>query len=895
MTRALLATVVHVLVGQSVPADGPSVYLDEVKPVLAARCYSCHGALKQESGLRLDTAAALLEGGDSGPAIAVGSHADSRIVEAVAGDPEVWRMPPEGEPLTPKQIAALKRWIDQGAKAPDDEQPQADPRRHWAFRIPRSEPLPTVGEHSSIGNPIDRFLAAEHERQGLAPRPPAPKNVLLRRLYLDLIGLPPTPRELQAFLADRSPDAYEKVVDRLLADPRYGERWGRHWMDVWRYSDWYGYRKEVRNSRPHIWRWRDWIVESLNDDKAYDRMIVEMLAGDELAPTDRNVVRATGFLARNWYKFNRNVWLDSTIEHTGKAFLGITINCAKCHSHKYDPISHRDYYRFRAFFEPHDVRADQLPGQPNLELDGLARVFDKNADAATYLFERGNDKMPEKDHPLKPAIPTALGGRSIRIESLPLPPVAYYPGLQPFVQRAAIAESKREVAAAESALAKAKAALADAEKRDDAESGIVLAERKAGVARANLVALEARVAADNARYATPPAANAHELSLVAGKTERAANSAAAALGLLEAERASTLAEAKRKKGDEKTEKTIAEARKAVEAARKVVETARAALETSSPDYSPLGAVYPERSTGRRTALARWIADESNPLTARVAMNHLWLRHFGEPIVPTVFDFGMNGPEPTHRRLLDWLAVEFMNRGWRMKPIHRLIVTSAAYCRDSGRTKGEDSNLAIDPDNHYLWRMNARRMEAEAVRDGALYVAGNLDSTMGGPELDEKAGLTLRRRSLYFRHANEKQMLFLQLFDAASVNECYRRSESIVPQQALAMANSSLTLEQAEALADKLSQASLGDGTSSDSSDGPFIDAAFLCVLGRSPEPSERTECDRFLRRQVELLSAATGLTTFGAGAATPPKDRLRRARRNLVHVLLNHNDFVTIK
>ncbi|MEX0978180.1 MAG: DUF1549 domain-containing protein, partial [Pirellulales bacterium] len=281
-------------------------YQRDVKPILKQHCYSCQGPLRQKSGLRLDHLSFIRQGGDRGAAIAATSG-ESQLVSAVRGTLDVERMPLEAKPLADEEIATLAAWIDAGAKAPDEPIPD-DPRKHWSFQKPLRPPLPEVASGPQSTHPIDRFLAAQHARHGLTAAPPAEKNVLLRRVYLDLVGLPPTPDELRAFLADTSADAYEKVVDRLLASPDYGQRWGRHWMDVWRYSDWDGYGKEVRESQPHIWRWRDWIIESLNADRPYDQMIVEMLAADEVAPTDTAAARATGFLVRNWYKFNRNVW-----------------------------------------------------------------------------------------------------------------------------------------------------------------------------------------------------------------------------------------------------------------------------------------------------------------------------------------------------------------------------------------------------------------------------------------------------------------------------------------------------------------------------------------------------------------------------------------------------------
>ena len=319
-------------------------------------------------------------------------------------------MPPEGEgtPLSAEEIEAVEAWIDQGA---DRSRRRAAPGRPAeALVVPAARPAARARSSRAtrgdwVRNPIDAFLAARHEQRGLTPRPPAAPGELIRRVYLDLIGLVPTPEEVRAFVADPSDRAYEELVDRLLASPQYGERWGRHWMDVWRYSDWDGFGAEVRESQPHIWRWRDWIVESLNADQGYDRMIVEMLAADEAAPDDPAALRATGFLVRNWYKFNRNVWLDATIEHTAKAFLGLTLNCARCHDHKYDPIAQTDYYRFRAFFEPHTIRTDRVPGQPDTAKDGLVRVYDGEPEAKTFLFTRGDEKRPVQDRPLAPGVP----------------------------------------------------------------------------------------------------------------------------------------------------------------------------------------------------------------------------------------------------------------------------------------------------------------------------------------------------------------------------------------------------------------------------------------------------------------------------------------------------------
>ncbi len=350
-------------------AGAESLYLDQVKPLLRERCVSCHGPLAHKGNLRLDTARALIAGGESGPAVVPGkATASSLIARVTAADPAE-RMPPEGKPLTAAEVDLLRRWIDAGAGSPADEKPAADPKSHWAFQPPVRSRRPKVPRETAwtSRNPIDEFIVAAMASRGLTPVDEADRATLLRRVTLDLIGVPPTPEDVNRFLTSSDPEAYEREVDRLLNDPRYGERWGRHWMDVWRYSDWYGRRSvpDVMNSYPHIWRWRDWIVQSLNSDRGYDSMVEAMLAADELSPGDDSEVVATGFLVRNWFKWNYESWMKDNVEHTGKAFLGLTLNCCQCHDHKYDPISQREYFQFRAFFEPLELRQDRVPGLPD--------------------------------------------------------------------------------------------------------------------------------------------------------------------------------------------------------------------------------------------------------------------------------------------------------------------------------------------------------------------------------------------------------------------------------------------------------------------------------------------------------------------------------------------------
>lgn len=1146
----IAAVISFALLGLGVATASAADYLRDIKPIVKERCYACHGALKQESGLRLDTGSAIRKGSETGPVVSAGKSAESALIERVSSADLSVRMPPEGKPLTPEQIAALKTWIDQGAVSPELESPEEDPREHWAFRKPVQ---PKIKDAPGLRldarqNGIDVLLAAGHANAGLQPRPAAERHVLLRRVYLDLIGLPPTREELQAFLADDSPLAYERVVDRLLDDPRHGERWARHWMDVWRYSDWYGrrYVPDVWNSAPQVWRWRDWIVRSLNEDHGYDRMVQEMLAADEICPEDGEAVVATGYLVRNWYALNPNDWMRNTVEHTGKAFLGLTFNCAHCHDHKYDPIAQTDYFKLRAFFEPINVRQDRVAGEADpgpfqeysysvlrkIQRLGSVSVFDKTPQAPTWFYTGGDERNRLTDRgSIPPGLPAFLSS-SLKIEPVTLPPRGWYPGLRPEIQetvlnelRQAISASEPEVeaarkgleetpAAAKEQLAQAQAAF-DAAAKTAAESGtpgalsgkqslllqatagrralqnrlqglksledgstiqfelqilsdahvnfqlakdvvkgltaayvgfdkgriltylpgsfadheagrydfaggqkrfqvsLVLetkndrcllsvrsvsdgkqlvealpiglngwnpvgdpvkgfsfdartgsaavvdnvmlttpagekvfasdfelpayadgrdcvgiggweaspfgvapatsvvsttatneslrdlaaklqaaqqalqgptlrlqaAEARVVAARAELSAAEARIAADRARYGETPGANAPALIKIASQLERDAQLKKAEVELLSAEAAVAIATAK-PATDANRAKELEAASARVVAAQPALAKARAASTDPAlaEQYTPLTPQYPNTSTGRRKALANWITSRDNPLTARVAVNHIWLRHFHTPLVASMYDFGRNGARPTPPEVLDYLAVELMESGWSMKHLHRLIVTSQAYRRASsvGDAKHESS---VDPENKLLWRMNAGRMESEVVRDSLLHAAGRLETKMGGQELENSEALKTFRRSLYYATYPEAsgKSEFGELFDGPEALECYRRTRSVIPQQALALTNSELVHQLSAGLAESL----WSETISADSNrSGSFIAAAFERVLSRAPSASEVTACSTFLIKQT---------------GPTPTPEREAVARESLVRTLLNHNDFVTIR
>jgi hypothetical protein len=624
-------------------------------------------------------------------------------------------------------ITAAMLWVSLSLSA---NEPSFDQGPHWAFIAPVK---------SSVAHSIDQLLAHQHSKMGLVPQGQADAALWLRRVYLDLTGLPPSLKEQQDFAQQDSMPNRRKIVDALLASPHHGERWGRNFMDIWRYSDWYGLGNQLRYSQKHIWHWRDWIVESLNKDLGYDTMLQQMLAGDELAPENPDVLRATGFLARNYYLFNRTTWLDDTIEHTSKAFLGLTMNCVKCHAHKYDPITHDEYYAMRAIFEPYHVRLDAIPSQTDLEKDGLPRVYDLHLTRKTHLHIKGDEKNPDPSRDISPGVPAVLGFKALEIHPVKLSPQA-----------------------AQSTRAKAITTIGETKKK---QTKVIT----------SLKALE---------------------------------------------------------GPDETDKTR---------------------------FLP----FPNESTGRRAAFAKWITDRQNPLTARVIVNHLWLRHFGQPLVTNVFDFGRQSKAPPLQEVLDFLAVELMENHWSLKHIHRLIVMSQAYGRTSSKLNAASVNQERDPENVDPWRMSSTRLDAQALRDCLLKLSGRLDTTIGGPTLPANSSDKLARRSLYFNHTRDDSNAFLATFDNANVLDCYRRAESIVPQQALALMNAETSL----AAAQKITQAM------NVTSDSQFIQDAYQTLLATPPTAEE-------------LALSLQGLQQLGA---------TETARAAFIHILLNHQDFITIR
>ena len=889
------------------PASDDTVdYLRQIKPILRERCFACHGALKQEGDLRLDTFNLMIRGGDSGAAILPGDPSESILLQRVTATDVDERMPPEneGDPLSAKQVKLIRNWLATESTAPKDEQPDADPKDHWAFR-----PITYPEVHKNRGetwgnNPVDAFLAQKHQQHGLVPQVQASRIILLRRLHFDLIGIPPTNEEITAFENDPSPDWYEKTVDRLLESQQHGERWARHWMDIWRYSDWWGLGQQLRRSQKHIWHWRDWIVESLNEDIPYDEMVRLMLAADELHPNDLDKLRATGFLARNYWLFNRNQWMDETVEHVSKGFLGLTINCAKCHDHKYDAIEQADFYRMRAFFEPYHVRLDVVPGQPDLTRDGIPRVYDGLPHTPTYLFIRGQESNPDKSTVIHPGVPEIIEFEKLKIEPVALPSKAWQPARRSWVIDDHLAAAQKHIETVQATVTAAQEKLAAEGKEKESQSEtpalgpevserrqeLKVAEAAIDIAIAERVGIKRRAEAMRAAWAVtdnksddPSDALAEFHSKKTTEAIRAERELAVAKGrhgvavaelelLRAADDKQDKAKEKLKSSNELLDKAIAGINAEIKETDQYTPIAGAKWTPTRFLFSgkddPTVEFVPQ-STGRRTALAKWITDRRNPLTARVAVNHIWMRHMGVPLVSSVFDFGRNGDHPVHLELFNWLAAEFVDNGWSMKHLHRVIVNSAAYRMSSSRAGGE-TNAAIDPDNRYLWRRVPVRIESQLVRDSILAHASTLDLTMGGPTVPRAQQDASTRRSLYFFHSNNERNMFLTTFDEASVTECYRRDQSVVPQQALALTNSKLVLDASLQITKQLSMQTTDDSA--------FIRKAFLVLLG--------------IRANDEEVAAGNKALTVWRQL---PGGSAENTRAKFVWALINHNDFVTLR
>jgi hypothetical protein len=719
----------------------------------------------------------------------------------------------------------------------------AEQRQHWSFLPPKRPPLPPVDDARWVRNPIDVFILKQIEEFGLMPAGEADRVTLIRRLRFDLTGMPPTAEEVDAFIADSRPDAYEQLVDRLLASPQYGERWARFWLDLARYAESDGFKSD--KTRPNAWRYRDWVVQALNSDMPYDRFVALQLAGDEIAPDDRTAFVATGF-NRHWPfednnkvpGLNRQLMLDDLTDTTASVFLGLTVGCARCHDHKYDPISQKDYYRFQALFSA------AAPKDDFALLDPVAKA----------LREKAASEFESRQAEIK-----------TRIAAIEKPYVAVLLketlALLPEEVRKAFETDPEERSAFQEDLLRRYATRMKV--KPDAVAAMMPASERQAWTELN------RTLADQTRDAPP------EPPLASGMTNSA--SAAPAVYLL-------------RKGN------------FASPGEEVPPGFLSVLGPRTLESSPAPAAG---TTGRRKSLAEWLMDPANPLPARVMVNRLWHDHFGHGIVNTPSDFGTQGASPSHPDLLDWLACELVSCGWSLKAMHRLMVCSATYRQSSIPGVGA---FEADPDNSLFSRMSRRRLEAEAVRDALLAVAGQIDLRIGGPSVypDLPPGIETRggwprsasaadrnRRSLYvFVKRNLKYPLF-DAFDAPDTNlTCPERNVSVNAPQALMLLNSELVLDAARRVAGGVIAATAQRGDLA-----ALVRQAYRSTLSRYPDDAELEQGVDFLEAESGRLSArAEDPKALSLPVPVPDGGDLAQAAAlvDYCHVLLNVNEFVFI-
>jgi hypothetical protein len=726
-------------------SDGARLFREKIAPVLKAECFRCHSAEaeKLRGGLRLDSRATLLQGGDSGPAIVPGRSGESLLIHALRHEDGL-AMPPKKPRLPEPTVADFAKWVDAGAPYPAAREPQPpagsamdQARKHWAFQPVKKAVPPSVQAAEWVRNPIDAFVLAKLEGRHWRPAPPAGRAEWLRRVTFDVTGLPPSPEEIDAFLADPSPVALERVVDRLLASPRYGERWGQHWLDVVRFAETEGF--EYDRHIPDAWRYRDYVIASWNRDLPYDRFLVEQIAGDEVGPGDPDCQTATIFhrlgpVRRNAgdadIVLSRNEVLTERTDIIGTAFLGLTVGCARCHNHKLEPIPQKDYYRLQAYLAATE--------EHNLPL---------NSAVAYQAWEENSRKVRREIQKLQKQAQRVSGkererlGRAIEAleDRIPPPPATIPATWNDFAQRTPIHVLKRGVWE---------------------NKGEPVGPRPLSV-------------------------------LVADDL---------------------------------------------------------------PELAP-GIPDP------RTRLARWLAAADHPLTPRVLVNRIWQHHFGTGLVKTVNDFGTKGDRPSHPELLDWLAAKLIGDGWRLKPLHRLILLSNTY-QQSSRHPRAAAAARDDPEDRLLWHFSRRRLEAEEIRDAMLAASGRLNGRVGGPSVmvpvdREIVQLLYKpsqwqvakdrgehdRRSIYLIAKRNLRLAFLETFDApALLTSCPRRESSTHAPQALELLNGRLSNDLARAFAGRLRAEAGGDPRR-------VVARAYRLALGRPPSPREEALALAFLRDQ----------------------------------------------
>ena len=864
------------------PAKESPTFERDIRPLLRTHCFHCHGeAGRVEGGLDLRMRRLIVAGGDSGAAVVPGDPENSWLVARISSG----EMPPEEIEHRPtkEEIELVREWVAAGAAtirtepdiSPDDYLTEEE-RGFWSFQpVIRVEP-PKVSDVSRVRTPIDHFILARLEDSNLTLSQDADKLTLLRRATYDLWGLPPSPEEIEQFLADDAPDAYSRLVDRLLAAPRYGERWGRHWLDVAGYADSEGYADDDI-VRPDAYRYRDYVIRAFNSNKPLDQFVVEQLAGDELAappyenlsPGAIELLTATGFLrmvpdgtgARGIDQdVARNDVVAATIEQVSSALLGVTVACAQCHDHRYDPIPHTDYFAIRSIFEPAlDWKKWRTPAQRRLSL-----YTDVDREQAAHIEQQAKELDQQRSEKQQEFIEQTFEAELAKL---------------PEEVRDSVRQARDTV-----------------EKERSPEQQELLKRYPSVNVTAGSLYLYDKKAAD-------------ELQRMAAEAAK----------LRETKPKEEFLRVLSEPADQEPPETVLFYRgdyqqpRQVVAPRELQVLARPGLEIPVNDSE-------RPTTGRRLAYARWLVSGEHPLVGRVLANRIWLHHFGQGLVPTPSDFGMLGVSPSHPELLDWLAAELVDSGWDVKRMHRLIMTSTVYCQNSGRHLLAEQ---MDSENQLYWRMSPRRIEAEVLRDSLLLISGELNSKAFGPPVPVMAdpagqfvvgienlnagrpGPVLPmhgedlRRSIYVQVRRSRPLSILDPFDPPELEpNCTIRNVSTVAPQALLLMNSEFILERATKLAEHVTQ------RAGDSIDGQ-IRLVWRLVYSRDPVEVDVEEARQFLSEQAEIFAAAD---SFGDQSAAGRADEAANATKaaggvgshqlqalaSLCHAVISSNGFLYV-
>jgi hypothetical protein len=860
----------------------------QVRPILAENCYSCHGQHKQRAGLRLDSKAAALKGSETRPVLVPGDPDKSPLINAVRYHGDI-KMPPTGK-MPDQAVDTLTVWVKRGAVWPADRthassQP-ASAKTHWAFQPVRKPSIPSAPTDIAPQTAIDAFVFRQLFEKGLTPSEPADRRTLIRRATFDLVGLPPTPEEVETFVNDPSPDAFARLVDRLLASPAYGERWGRHWLDVARYADTKGYLFMQERRFQASYTYRDYVIRAFNEDLPYDQFIVQQLAADQLSlGEDRKPLAAMGYLTLG-RRFLNSVpdIIDDRIDVVTRGLLGLTVSCARCHDHKYDPIPTVDYYSLYSVFANSEEPAE-LPLIAPPEDAAAAEAFEtelksrqqrveeflETARAETARRLRGRiadlllaahnaERRPgEEPEPLflKERLPPGIVKRWQTF--LETTRQSHHPVMAPWHAFAVL--PRKDFAAQAPAVAARVAANADRDKPINILVSRAFADQPPTSLRDVAVrygSLFERIDRLWREY-TPSAEKQVLTRLPDGSQEAIRQVLYADPSLLDITPADAEAQF-----DDKTRNKLAELRRQVDEWRTTGPGAppRAMVLHDRKDPQPgrvfvrgnpqnLGAVAPPQFLGvlakdkrerftqgsGRLELAQAIADPENPLTARVLVNRVWMHHFGAGLVRTPSDFGLRGEPPTHPELLDFLAAWFVENGWSIKALHRLIMLSNVYQQ---RSEDNPKVREIDPENRLLWRMNRRRLEFEALRDAMIAVAGRLDMTQRGRSIDIMVSPFSPRRTIYGFIDRQNLPGIFRTFDFASPDTSSpQRHQTTVPQQALFLMNSPFVIEQAAHLVARPDVAELGDHDER-------IQHLYKLIYGRTAESNEIALARRFL-------------------------------------------------